>query len=193
MIATFQENRLRTRLLSILRQKAEQRPLFFDVFGYTRMDRLISYLRSLKDFPNTTIQDVQQVIVNDPRKQIEWDGGSLIRATFGFSPSRSIVRTPRTPPDQLYYSTHQKLASQVKTVGLLPIASDLVQLTSDLTIFSPIPAGTAIFVIQARECMRSGMTFYRSDEVFYYADSVPVTFISDADFASSAIAFDALK
>lgn len=185
MIATFQETRLRTRLLSILRQKAEQRPLFFDVFGNTRIDQLISYMRTLKDFPRVTIDEVEQVIINDPRKQIEWDGGSLLRATYGFSPSRNIVRTPRTPPDELYYATHKKLASQVRTVGLLPIASDLVQLTSDQTFFQPEKADIALFTIRAKACMKAGIPFYRSNEIFYFADSIPVEFISDADVGSS--------
>lgn len=177
MLATFEETRLKKRLLSILRQKADNRPLYFDAYGFTPVKPLIDYLRTLKDFPAVNREDLLQVVRNDTAGQFEWDGGSLLRATYGFSPNRSHRGEEQAPPDLLYYGTHRKLLPQIAVAGLIPIASDLVQLAVLPGAIGQMEDTLFLLTVQARRAYETGIPFYRSSQLYYYSEAIPARFL----------------
>ncbi len=172
------DTRLKTKLLSILRQKADQLPaLFFDTYGFTSLDRLVAYLRTLKGLGSVTAEDVTQVILKDQQGQFEWDG-PLVRATFGFSASRVYRGKEMPPPEKLYHGTHRRLLGQIMATGLIPIASDVIQLALDPSLIGE-PGGTLqILTVDAREAHRAGIPFYRAGELWYFSDSIPPAYLT---------------
>lgn len=177
MLAAYEEARLRKRLLSILRQKADHLLLYYDTYGFTPVNRLIEYLRTLKDFPTVRREDLAQVVEHDVLGEFEWDGGALIRATFGFSPSRAHRGTPMTPPEELYYGTHRKLLAQTEAAGLIPIASDVVQLATEPSNIGE--AGDTLFLVKvkARAAAHSGVIFYQASERFFFCEELAPQFL----------------
>ena len=77
MTAHEEEMQLRKRLLSILRQNNEHVQLYFDTYGYTPVEPMLAYLRTLKGCSLVSRSDLWEFVANDPGKQIEWDGGAL--------------------------------------------------------------------------------------------------------------------
>lgn len=178
MLEIHEEARLRKRLLSILRQNNEAFSLFYDTYGYTPIEPLLQYLHSLKGCEWVTRHDVRQVVEYDPARSVEWDGGSLIRATFGFLPSIARSRlTELSPPDTLYYGTHRKLLKQILTGGLLPIASEYVQLARRPEHIGE-PTDTLRFItVNAKAAHAAGIRFYQVTDRYFACESIPVRYL----------------
>jgi putative RNA 2'-phosphotransferase len=177
MLATFEEARLRKRMLSILRQNSEHLLLYFDTYGFTSVDRLIAYVRNLKGFETISRADLRQVVENDPKRQLEWDGGALIRATYGFLPERSRVGVERRPPEILHYGTHRKLLGQIAAGGLLPIASELVQLAADPSDIGTPGDTLMILAVRAQAAHDNGVRFFQATERYYFSEAIPASFL----------------
>lgn len=177
MPAASLDTRLKNKLLSVLRQKADQLPaLFFDTYGFTPLPQLVSYLRTLKGLAAVTQEEVIQVILHDQQGQFEWDG-PLVRATFGFSPSRVHKGKELLPPERLYHGTHQKLLGQIAATGLIPIASDVIQLAVDPQTIGATGGVWQQLTIQAQAAKQAGISFYRAGEQWYFSEEIPARFI----------------
>lgn len=178
MLAIHEETRLRKRLLSILRQNSEAFHLYYDTYGYTPVEPLLEYLHKLKGCAYITRQDLHQVVEFDPERSIEWDGGSLIRVTYGFLPSIAKSRLMEiVPPDVLYYGTHRKLLKQVLTGGLLPIASEYVQLADRPEHIGEQTDTLRLVTVNAKEAHEAGICFYRVGEHYCLSDAVPSSYL----------------
>ncbi|MFS0915685.1 RNA 2'-phosphotransferase [Brevibacillus sp. 179-C 1.1 NHS] len=178
MLAIYDETRLRKRLLSILRQNSEAFQLYYDTYGYTPIEPLIEYLHTLKGCAFVNRHDLRQVVEYDPERSIEWDGGELIRATYGFLPTvAKSRRTKMVPPDVLYYGTHRRLLKQVLTGGLLPIASEYVQLAARPEHIGK-PIGTLHLVtVNASAAYEAGICFYQVGDHYYLSDAIPASYL----------------
>ena len=182
MLAPHEEVQLRKRLLGILRQKNEHVQLYFDTYGFTPTGPLLAYLRSIKGWENIRRSDLWQVVENDPQRQIDWDGGVLIRATYGFasSPIQAAGRLAEVePPARLYYGTHEKLVRQVLTGGLLPIASDFVQLALTIEEIGMPEDTLSVLTVQAAEARATGIRFFKGSGAFLYSDAIPAAFVTE--------------
>jgi len=174
------DTRLKTKLLSILRQKADQLPaLFFDTYGFTSLDHLVTYLRTLKGLGSVTREDVIHVIMHDQQGQFEWDE-PLVRATFGFSASRVYRGKEMAPPEKLYHGTHRRLVDQIMARGLVPIASDVIQLAMDPSLIGEAGGTLQMLTVDAREAYRAGLRFYRAGELWYFSDSIPPDYLTQS-------------
>ncbi|WP_432774350.1 RNA 2'-phosphotransferase [Brevibacillus gelatini] len=180
MLAQHEELQLRKRLLSILRQKNEHVQLYFDTYGFTPTGPLLACLRSIKGWANLRRADLWQVVENDPERQIEWDGGELIRATYGFAPSQRATRlTEAEPPERLYYGTHAKLVQQALAGGLLPIASELVQLASRAEDIGMPEDTLCLLTVQAARARAAGIRFFQGSGAFWFSEAIPAAFVAE--------------
>ncbi|MGG4453483.1 RNA 2'-phosphotransferase [Brevibacillus porteri] len=178
MLAIHEETRLRKRLLSILRQKSEAFQLYYDTYGYTPIEPLLDYLHTLKGCSYIARQDLHQVVEFDPERSIEWDGGALIRATYGFLPTIAKSKLIEiVPPDVLYYGTHRKLLKQVLTGGLLPIASEYVQLAEKPEHIGEPTDTLSLVAVNAKEAHEAGSCFYRVGERYCLSNAVPASYL----------------
>ncbi|MGN7469952.1 RNA 2'-phosphotransferase [Brevibacillus sp. SAFN-007a] len=180
MLAQQAEITLRKRLLSILRQKNEHVQLYFDTYGFTPTGPLLASLRAITGWANLSRSDLWQVVEKDPERQIEWDGGEWIRATYGFAPTRTAARlTEAEPPERLYYGTHAKLVSQALSEGLLPIASELVQLAGKVEDIG-LPEDTlALLTVQAARARDAGVRFFKGSGAFWFSEAIPAVFVAE--------------
>lgn len=177
MPAPATDARLKNKLLSLLRQKADQLPaLFFDSYGFTPLDRLVDYLRTLKGLAAVTREEIIQVILHDQQGQFEWEG-SLVRATFGFSPGRAYRGKEQVPPAKLFHGTHRRLLGQIGAVGIVPIASDVVQLAVDAESIGQPDITWRLLTIHAQAAYQTGIRFYRAGEQWYFCEAIPADFI----------------
>ncbi|MFD2371143.1 RNA 2'-phosphotransferase [Brevibacillus sp. GCM10020057] len=186
MLASHEEARLRKRLLSVLRQNSEYVRLYYDTYGYTPVEPLLAYIRTLKGGEFVTRAHLWQVVEHDPGRLFEWDGGELIRATHGFSPTIAKGRlAEEEPPELLYYGTHRKLVGQALTAGLLPIASEYVQLAASPTAIGEPLDTLSLLVVKAGQAHAAGVRFYRlcTSEVlpcpYYFAEAIAPAFLQE--------------
>jgi putative RNA 2'-phosphotransferase len=178
MPVTDADKRMKNKLLSILRQKADQVPvLFFDSYGFTLVEPLLEYMRSLKGFAAVGRADLEHIVLNDVQGLFEWDGGPLIRATYGFSPARTYRGKELPPPDVLYHGTHRKLLKQVAAVGLLPIASDVIQLAARPESIGRAGSTLLILPVHARAAYDCGVPFYRAGDLWYFSEAIPPAYM----------------
>ncbi|WP_139489861.1 RNA 2'-phosphotransferase [Brevibacillus dissolubilis] len=177
MVVHYVEERLRNRLLSILRQNSGNIFLYFDTYGFTSVEKLLPYIRTLKGVEGADLDALRQVVEHDPKKQFEWDGGALIRTTYGFSPGRDHKGRAETPPDTLYYGTHRKLLQQIRGIGLIPIASDMVQLAVNPEDIGSVGDGLIIIPVNAKEAHRDGIRFNRIGERYYFVAELPAKYL----------------
>lgn len=178
MIAIDEEMRLRKRLVSILRQNSDYVQLYYDTYGYTPVEPLLAYLHTLKGCAWVNRNDLRQVVENDPGRLIEWDGGALIRATYGFMPTKTKSRlTEIAPPEVLYYGTHRKLLRQVLAGGLLPIASEFVQLAEQPEDIGMPEDTLSLVTVRAREAHEAGIRFYYDNERYSFSESIAPSFL----------------
>lgn len=153
---------MRKRLLSILRQNSEQVQLYFDTYGYTPVEPLLAYLRTLKGCGTTTRSDLREIVENDPGHFFDWDGGDLIRTTHGFMPVKTKGRLAEVaPPEVLYYGTHRKLIRQVMAAGLLPIASEYIQLALTVDAIGEPLDTLSLVAVQAQGAYFAGVRIYQ--------------------------------
>ncbi|MDF2681426.1 MAG: 2-phosphotransferase [Brevibacillus sp.] len=184
MLASHEQVRLRKRLLSILRQNSENVQLYYDTYGYTPVEPLLAYLRTLKGCGTTTRSDLREVVENDPGHVFEWDEGALIRTTHGFMPVKTKGRLAEVaPPEILYYGTHRKLIRQVMAGGLLPIASEYVQLALTVEAIG-LPRDTlSLVVVRAQEAYSAGVRFWRVcspyslEDPFFFSGAIPPKYL----------------
>ncbi|TKI54767.1 RNA 2'-phosphotransferase [Brevibacillus antibioticus] len=178
MLAIHEETRLRKRLLSILRQNSEAFQLYYDTYGYTPIEPLLDYLRTLKGCSYITREDLHQVVEFDPERSIEWEKGELIRVTYGFLPTIAKSRLIEiVPPDVFYYGTHRKLLKQVLTGGLLPIASEYVQLADRPEHIGEPTDILRLVTVKAKEAHEAGICFYRVGERYCLSDAIPPRYL----------------
>jgi putative RNA 2'-phosphotransferase len=184
MLTSHEQTRLRKRLLSILRQNSEYHQLYYDTYGYTPVGALLGYLQTLKGMETVTRADIREVVENDPARQLEWDQGVLIRATHGFMPTKTKGRLAEVaPPEILYYGTHRRLIDQVKASGLLPIASEYVQLADTGEAIGAPGDTLSLFEVQAEAAYQAGVRFFRlcvpysHSDPFYFAEAIPPDYL----------------
>lgn len=184
MLASHEQVRLRKRLLSILRQNSEYVQLYYDTYGYTPVEQLLAYLRTLKGCGTTTRSDLREVVESDQGQVFEWDQGALIRVKHGFMPAGKKGRLEEVaPPDILYYGTHRKLVRQVMAGGLFPIASEFVQLAQRVEEIG-LPHDTlALVVVRASDAYQAGVRFYQAcspsalENSFFFSDAISPSYL----------------
>ncbi|GED52904.1 MULTISPECIES: RNA 2'-phosphotransferase [Brevibacillus] len=178
MLKDYEEQRLRKRLLSALRQNGEQPLLYFDTYGYTPVNALLAYIRTLKGCSGVTLNDIRQVVDHDPEHRIDWDGGALIRATYGFLPGPKKWGEEVEPPPQLFYGTHRKLIPQIAEGGLLPIANEHVQLAASPADIGEEQGTLVLLAVSAHDAWQQKIRFYQGSERYFFAEAIPAAYLS---------------
>lgn len=154
--------------------------LSLDDAGWVDLGSLVTAIgRALKT--RVTIDDVERVIAQSPKRRFESDGVS-VRAAYGHSIDGRIDHAPVTdPPATLFHATSPDAAALIATQGLRPMARQYVHLALDEDTAvrvgrrkSPTPV---LLTVDAAAFVAAGHRLYTAGPAVLLADAVPPAFI----------------
>lgn len=166
-----------------LRHNPSEFDLTLDTEGWTNLSALIASLRKIKDYQTVTVDDIQKIINDSPKKRFDLDvQRDLIRAYYGHSLEDKIIKDPSNPPDILFHGTDPITAQIILKQGLKPMGRQYVHLSTDRQTAmltgkrksrSPI-----ILTVFAGDANQHGIKFYIGNQDVWLSDFVPPEYIS---------------
>jgi putative RNA 2'-phosphotransferase len=170
-----------SKLLSLmLRHEPAKFGLVLDGEGFASLEETLRAVRG--SLPQATEADIVAVVETiEPDKRrfsiVERD----IRANYGHSLGERIRHATAIPPDQLLHGTHAAAVALILRTGLEPMKRQYVHLTPNAELAGRVGArrGKPVLLrVDARAAYAAGIEFYRANESFWLANSVPARFLS---------------
>lgn len=163
-----------------LRHAPWEYELEMDEEGWVVVEQLLEALNSSKEWRSITQDNLIEMIVSSEKKRHEILNGK-IRAYYGHSIPKKILKKEMMPPNTLYHGTSKKFLDSIKKKGLLPKGRNYVHLSEDVE--TAIQVGKrrdehpVILMIAAQRAYTDGIKFYLGNEKVWLADSVPTQYI----------------
>ena len=128
-----------------------------------------------------TLDQLKHVVATSDKKRFAFsDDGLRIRASQGHSVEVDLQYEPQTPPDLLYHGTATRFLDSIRKEGLKRMERHHVHLSAETKVTLQVGARQGrpvLLTIRAGEMTRAGHVFFRSANVVWLVDQVPVQFI----------------
>ncbi len=170
-----------SKLLSfMLRHEPAKFGLVLDAEGFVSLEETLRAVCTR--FPQASEADIFSVVEQvEPDKRrfsiVERD----IRANYGHSLAERIRHDAVTPPASLLHGTNAAAVDVILRSGLAPMNRQYVHLTTHIDLASRVGARRGkpvILHVDAAAAHRDGVRFYRANESFWLADSVPAHYLA---------------
>ena len=156
--------------------------LEMDEQGWVQVEQLIAALRLTTKWENVTEDDLREMMAQADKKRFQLKEGK-IRAFYGHSISKKIIKEEKMPPDILYHGTARRFLEGIKQEGLLPQNRQYVHLSQDMETAEKVgkrhDAKPCILSIDAKRAWEDGINFYLGNEKVWLADEIPNKYILD--------------
>lgn len=173
--------RLSKEMSYALRHAPHEYELELDEYGWVEIEQLISSLQEQPVCIHISEQDFHTVIERSDKKRHEIKDGK-IRALYGHSTPKKIVKEEKAPPDLLYHGTPQRFVASILANGLKPKSRQYVHLSEEkdtaLQVGKRRDASPAILTIDAKRAYEDGVKFYHGNEMVWLADEIDQKYIS---------------
>ena len=155
--------------------------LELDDEGWVSVDMLLEALREQREkWKYLTVGDIARMVESSDKRRFELKDGR-IRALYGHSLPKKLLKRPATAPDELYHGTSPKAVQTIMRNGLKPMQRQYVHLSIDKTTAFQVGSRKAnapvILKIQASKASDSGVRFYEGNDMVWLADNIPPDFI----------------
>lgn len=163
-----------------LRHHPEEFGLELDADGSVAVSELLRGL-SEKKGQIYTEEDLNAAIEMPGKKRFIVEG-SRIRAYYGHSIKKEVIRPEIEPPEFLYHATSRKALSAILEQGLSPMTRQHVHLAS--TKETALDAGRRrdpfppLLIIRAHDAWRDGIRFFLGNEDIFLSDPIPPKYIT---------------
>ena len=169
-----------SKLLSLMpRHEPAQFGLTLDAEGFASIAEVVEAAKLR--MPTITVADVIAVVGTvEPDKHRFAIVDDEIRANYGHSFEERIAHERETPPAILLHGTTEAAAALILREGLKPMKRQYVHMTPDRALAARIGARRGkptILSIAALEAHGEGVAFYRANESFWLADSIPAKYL----------------
>jgi len=170
-----------SKLLSLmLRHQPKEFGLLLDAEGFASLDDVLEAAKTR--MPSVTGADIVAVVETiEPDKRrfeiVEHD----IRANYGHSFAERVAHDRHTPPVLLLHGTTDAAAPLILRDGLRPMKRQYVHMTPDRELALRVGARRgkpAIVKVAALAAHEDGVVFYRANESFWLADSIPAKYLA---------------
>lgn len=164
----------------VLRHAPWEYELELDENGWVRVEQLLTALKENGKWESVTKGDLEHIIENSDKKRYELVGGK-IRALYGHSVPKKIVKESAEPPVILFHGTARRFLESIENKGLLPKGRQYVHLSNDIE--TALQVGKrhdekpAILEIDAKKAWDEGIKFYLGNDKVWLADNVPSIYI----------------
>jgi putative RNA 2'-phosphotransferase len=152
-----------------------------DEEGWVDIEQLIEGLKSQNvEWLDLKADDIEEMISRSDKKRHVIRNGK-IRAIYGHSIPKKIVHEEACPPENLYHGTSETAEAWIRTEGIRPMGRQYVHLSvrrEEAELVGKRKSKTPVILcIHAAEAFRSGVKFYRTNELIWLADYVPAGFV----------------
>ena len=163
-----------------LRHAPWEYELELDEDGWVRVEQLLTALNESDKWGNVTLEDLEHMIENSDKKRHELVDGK-IRALYGHSIPKKIVKESTEPPAILYHGTARRFIESIESKGILPKGRQYVHLSNDIE--TALQVGKrhddrpVILEIYAKKAWDEGVEFYLGNDKVWLADNIPSKYI----------------
>ena len=163
-----------------LRHAPGEYNLEMDEDGWVSMEQLLKALQKKEKWKNISADDIVGMIEKSEKKRHEISNGK-IRAFYGHSIPKKILKKAERPPQILYHGTARRFVDSIKREGLLPKGRQYVHLSQDIetacSVGKRYDDRPCILKISAETAWNNGVRFYLGNEKVWLADMVPHEYI----------------
>jgi putative RNA 2'-phosphotransferase len=165
----------------ILRHRPDEFGLVLDKEGFVDLKELHKAIVEEKGWSFVRRHHIEDVVITCDKQRFEIREGS-IRAHYGHSVPVRITYEPAEPPKILFHGTRRRTYPVILSKGLKPMGRQYVHLTTSeelaLRIGRRRDPEPVLLEIQAKRAYDNGIVFYRTNELIYLVDYVPVEYIT---------------
>lgn len=162
-----------------LRHAPEKFGLTLAEDGSVPLKDLIASLRR-KRFPNLQKSDIEAMIKQSDKKRFAIEG-ERIRATYGHSVQKKIIKEARKPPQSLYHGTSRRALPKIQKEGLRPMGRQYVHLSSDLETAEKVgrrhDPHPVLLEVSAARAHADGIRFYPAADGTWNSDPLPPAYL----------------
>ncbi len=160
-----------------LRHAPWEYELELDDFGFVPVQQLLDSINIKTDYGRDVIlSDLEHVIEISDKKRHEICDGK-IRALYGHTTQKKILKEEAIPPYVLYHGTSNSAVSEILKNGLKPMGRQYVHLSCDketaIRVGKRRDETPAILLIDTAIASEVGCKFYIGNEKVWLTDSVP--------------------
>lgn len=170
----------------ILRHAPLEYKLEFDENGWVEADQLLLVLKKNIQWSNVSVNDLSNMITISEKKRHEMLLGK-IRALYGHTLSKKIVKEEKKPPQILYHGTAKKFMESIKQKGIIPKGRQYVHLSTDINTAYYVGKRhgyeSVVLKVSAGRAWNEGMKFYQGSDKVWLADYITSKYISEIKFA----------
>lgn len=164
-----------------LRHAPHEYGLELDDDGFVPVERLLGAINRRSDYGRpVTADDLRKAIRASDKRRHEMVGG-MIRALYGHSTPKKIIRQPVRPLAVLYHGTARRFLGSILESGLKPMGRQYVHLSADVATARQVggrhDAKPVILSVDAESAYERGVRFYRGNENVWLADEVPALYL----------------
>lgn len=166
----------------ILRHGINEYKLEIDEIGFVSVTQILEILNSKNEWKDICEYDLQKMIKNSNKKRHEIKDGK-IRAFYGHSIEKKIVKEEAIPPDILYHGTPKKNIKSIFKDGLLSKSRQYVHLSQDIetaqNVAKRYDENYSILIIDSKKAYNDEIKFYLGNEKIWLADTIPPKYLNE--------------
>lgn len=164
-----------------LRHAPWEYELELDDEGWVSAEQLLTALNEESyKWGSLNLEDLKYIVENSDKKRFELADGR-IRALYGHSIPKKILKKTAKPPEVLYHGTARGFLKSIEKTGLLPKGRQYVHLSKDtetaLQVGKRHDNKPVILKIDAAKAWSEGVKFYLGNDKVWLADEVPSKYI----------------
>ncbi|MGG3839450.1 RNA 2'-phosphotransferase [Paenibacillus dendritiformis] len=164
-----------------LRHAPWEYELELDEEGWVSLEQLLQTLRLDQRWESVNEQDIRNMMEAADKQRFEVAEGK-IRALYGHSVPRKIVKQAETPPPVVYHGTARRFAAQILDEGLRPMGRQYVHLSADketaMLVGKRRDAAPVLLKVDAETARNEGIMFYPGNHTIWLSDFIPPKYIS---------------
>jgi putative RNA 2'-phosphotransferase len=164
-----------------LRHAPWEYELELDDEGWVSVEQLLLALRLDNQWRSINENDLHIAIEKSEKKRHEILGGK-IRALYGHSIPKKIIKLNETPPSILYHGTARGFVEQIVNQGLQPMGRQYVHLSAEketaIIVGKRKDSTPVLLRVDAEKAANEGIKFYQGNDTIWLADFIPSKYIS---------------
>ncbi|MEJ8545644.1 RNA 2'-phosphotransferase [Brevibacillus borstelensis] len=173
--------RLSKELSYALRHAPHKYELELDEQGWVSIEQLLYALHEQPVWRQLHEEDLHIMMERSDKKRHEIKEGK-IRALYGHSIPKKIMKEEKEPPDALYHGTAQRFVALILEQGLQPKGRQYVHLSAETETARQVGKRRddrpVILRVDAKTAWLDGVKFYHGNEMVWLADQVDRKYIS---------------
>ncbi|WP_218080302.1 RNA 2'-phosphotransferase [Anthocerotibacter panamensis] len=155
--------------------------LEIDNEGWVLVETLLSSLRAERtEWSSLGVADLEKLLTFFDKKRFELKN-EKIRALYGHSIPKKLLKQPALPPITLYHGTAVESAASIKIYGLRPMGRQYVHMSVEVETAREVgrrkSKSSIVLTILAQNAYNNGLSFYPAGEFVWLADYVLSNYI----------------